>query len=149
MRKAFLILIAIVVAGGTLAARPPKEAVLAEVVTGLVGAFAGFYAGWQASLALEAAFPTEADWIGQLNVGIVFGGIALGASGGVMLGGALFGVEGNLPLCLIGGCLGLGAGALVSIPLYAVAGLDLDMLLVPAAAVVGAVWGFNHGATPR
>jgi len=58
-------------------------------------------------------------------------------------------VEGNLPLCLICGSLGLGAGVLVSIPLYAAAGLDLDVLLVPAAAVVGAVWAFNRGATSR
>lgn len=66
-----------------------------------------------------------------------------------MLGGALSSVEGNLPLCLIGGGLGRGAGALVSIPLYAVAGLDLDMFLAPAAAAAGAVWGFKHRATPR
>lgn len=76
---------------------------LAEVVTGLVGAFVGFHVGWWASLALDAVFSTEADWIRQLNAGIVFGGIALGVSGGVMLGGALSSVEGNLPLCQIGG----------------------------------------------
>lgn len=55
---------------------------LAGVVTGLVGAFVGFHVGWRESLALDAVFSTETDWIRQLNVGIVFGGIALGASGG-------------------------------------------------------------------
>ena len=80
---------------------------------------------------------------------VVFGGILAGACGGVALSGTLLGVDGNLPLCLLGGCLGLGVGALISIPIYALTQADLDLFLVPAAAVGLAVWGFNYGATSR
>ena len=40
-------------------------------------------------------------------------------------------------------------GALISIPIYALTQADLDLFLVPAAAVGLAVWGFNYGATSR
>ncbi|MEW6216802.1 MAG: hypothetical protein AB1543_03895 [Candidatus Bipolaricaulota bacterium] len=149
MRKVLAVVIAAIVAGGALVARPPEEAVLAETLAGLVGAFAGFYAGWRVSLAVEGAFPNREAWVRHLGAGAVFGGIIVGASGGVALTGILLGVEGNLPLCVLGGCLGLGVGALLSVPIYALAGLDLDMLFVPIATVALAVWGFNHGATSR
>jgi hypothetical protein len=85
----------------------------------------------------------------QLAAPLTFGGIVAGACGGVALAGTLLGVDGNLSLCLLGGCIGLGAGALLSIPVYGLLNIDLDLFLAPAAAVTFAVWGFNAGAPSR
>lgn len=58
-------------------------------------------------------------------------------------------MSGNVPLCLLGGALGIAVGALASIPIYVLANIDVDLLPIPAVAVGLAVWGFNHGATSR
>ena len=107
------------------------------------------YLGSQASVLLRDSLSNDGAWGRQASMDVVFGGILAGACGGVALTGTLLGVDGNLPLCLLGGCLGLGVGALISIPIYALTQADLDLFLVPAAAVGLAVWGFNYGATSR
>ena len=98
---------------------------------------------------LRDSFPNDGAWGRELGNDLIFGGILAGACGGVALTGELLGVDGNLPMCLLGGCLGLGVGALISIPIYGLFNVDLDLLLIPAAAVGLAVWGFNYGATSR
>jgi hypothetical protein len=107
------------------------------------------YLGSAASMLLRDSLPNEGAWSAELNKDLIFGGILAGACGGVALTGTLLGVDGNLPFCLLGGCLGLGVGALLSIPIYGLFNLDLDLLLIPAAAVALTVWGFNYGATSR
>ena len=149
MRKALIAAMAVLILGTGAVARPPERAILGEVAGGLIGSFAGLYLGSEASVLLRNSFPNEGAWVHQLGTGVVFGGILAGGCGGVALAGTLLGVDGNLPMCLLGGCLGLGVGALLSIPIYGLLGIDLDLLLVPAAAVGLAVWGFNYGATSQ
>ena len=149
MKKILVAMMAVLVLGTGVVARQPEEAILGEVAAGLVGSFAGMYLGSEASMLLRDAFPNAGAWRAELAKDLVFGGILAGACGGVALTGELLGVDGNLPMCLLGGCLGLGVGALISIPIYGLFNLDLDLLLVPAAAVGLAVWGFNYGATSR
>jgi hypothetical protein len=149
MRTILTTAVVLLVVATVAVARPPEEAVLAEVAGGLVGSFAGMSLGWSASLLLMNSFPDAGSWTRDLTKGAVFGGILAGACGGVALTGALLGVDGNLPVCLLGGCIGIGVGALLSIPIYALADMDLDLLLIPAAAAGLAVWGFNQGATSR
>lgn len=149
MQKLVVLLIVAILGATPLAARPPEEAVLAELAVGLVASFAGMYAGWSVSELLADSFPDDPMLVRQLRMTGILGGIVLGASGGVALTGALLGVNGNIPLCFLGGTLGIAVGYLVSIPIYALTGTDVDLLLIPAAAVGLAVWGFNHGATSR
>ena len=149
MRRTLIAAMAVLILGTGAVARPPEEAILGEVAGGLIGSFAGMYLGSEASVLLRNSLPNEGAWVHQLGTGVVFGGILAGACGGVALAGTLLGVDGNLPMCLLGGCLGLGVGALLSIPIYSLAGIDLDLLLIPVAAVSLAVWGFNYGATSR
>lgn len=149
MRKILIAAMIVLVLATGAVARPPEEAILGEVAGGLIGSFAGMYLGSEASVLLRNSLPNEGAWVHQLGTGVVFGGILAGACGGVALAGTLLGVDGNLPTCLLGGCLGLGVGALLSIPIYSLAGIDLDLLLIPVAAVSLAVWGFNYGATSR
>lgn len=149
MRRFLALTIAVTVTATPLAARPPEEAVLAEVAVGLVASFAGMYAGWSISELLADSFPDNPALARQLRMASIFGGIVLGASGGVALTGTLLGVNGNIPLCFLGGVLGIAVGALASIPIYALTDIDIDLLLIPAATVGLAVWGFNHGATSR
>jgi len=149
MRKVLVAAMAVLVLGTAAVARPPEEAVPGEVAAGLVGSFAGMYLGSEASVLLRDSLSSDGAWGYQLGMGVVFGGVLAGACGGVALAGTLLGVDGNLPLCLLGGCVGLGVGAFISIPIYALTQADLDLFLVPAAAVGLAVWGFNYGATSR
>ncbi len=149
MRKIVVAMMAVLILGTGAVARPPEEAMLGEVAGGLIGSFAGLYLGSEASVLLRDSLPNEGAWVHQLGTGVVFGGILAGAFGGVALTGTLLGVNGNLPLCLLGACLGVGVGALISIPIYSLARIDLDLLLIPVAAVGLAVWGFNYGATSR
>jgi hypothetical protein len=149
VRKALIATMAVLILGTGAVARPPEEAILGEVAGGLIGSFVGLYLSSGASMLLRDSLPNEGAWVHQLGTGLVFGGILTGACGGVALAGTLLGVDGNLPLCLLGACLGVGVGALLSIPIYSLAGIDLDLLLIPVAAVGLAVWGFNYGATSR
>ncbi|MCX6099733.1 MAG: hypothetical protein NTX69_06930 [Candidatus Bipolaricaulota bacterium] len=149
MRKALIATMAVLILGTGAVARPPEEAILGEVAGGLIGSFAGMYLGLEASVLLRNSFPNDGAWGRKLSKGLVFGGILAGACGGVALAGTLLGVDGNLPLCLLSACLGVGVGALLSIPIYSLAGIDLDLLLIPVAAVSLAVWGFNYGATSQ
>lgn len=149
MRKCLVAAMIVLVLGTGAVARQPERAILGEVVGGLVGSFAGMVLGSHVSLMLRHSAEDEAPWVRQLAAPLTFGGIVAGACGGVALAGTLLGVDGNLPLCLLGGCIGLGAGALLSIPVYGLFNIDLDLFLVPAAAVGFALWGFNAGATSR
>ena len=149
MKKILIAAMAVLVLATGAVARQPEEAILGEVAGGLIGSFAGMYLGSEASMLLRDAFPNAGAWRAELTKDLVFGGILAGACGGVSLTGTLLGVDGNLPLCLLGGCLGLGVGALLSIPIYGLLEIDLDLLLIPAAAVGLAVWGLNYGATSR
>ncbi len=149
MRKILIAAMIVLVLGTGAVARQPEEAILGEVAGGLIGSFAGMYLGSEASVLLRDSLPSEGAWGRELSNGLVFGGILAGACGGVALAGTLLGVDGNLPLCVLGACLGVGVGALLSIPIYGLFNLDLDLLLIPAAAVGLAVWGFNYGATSR
>ncbi len=149
MRKVLIAAVVVLILGTGATARQPEEAILGEVAAGLVGSFAGLYLGSQASMLLDDSAAGAPRWIHQVSSTLPFAGIVVGACGGVVLAGTLLAVDGNLPLCLLGGCLGLGAGALVSIPIYALFGADVDVLLLPAAAAALAVWGFNVGATSR
>ncbi len=111
MRKVLVAAIAVLVLGTAAVARPPEEAILGEVAAGLVGSFAGMYLGSQASVLLRDSLSNDGAWGRQASMDVVFGGILAGACGGVALTGTLLGVDGNLPLCLLGGCLGLGCGS--------------------------------------
>lgn len=149
MRKILIATMVVLILGTGAVARPPQEAILGEAAAGLIGSFAGMYLGSQAAMLLRDSFPGEGAWSAELTKDLVFGGILAGACGGVALTGTLLGVDGNLPMCLLGGCFGLGLGALLSIPIYGLFEVDLDLLLIPVAAVGLAVWGFNYGATSR
>jgi hypothetical protein len=149
MKKIVVGMMAVLILATGAVARQPEEAILGEAAAGLVGSFAGMYLGSQASMLLRESFPDGGAWTREAGKDLIFGGILVGACGGVALTGTLLGIDGNLPMCLLGGCLGLGVGAVVSIPIYGLFNIDLDLLLIPAAAVGFAVWGFNDGATSR
>lgn len=147
MRRAVVLIVAAVLAAVPAMARAPEEAVLPEVGVGLAAAFGGMYVGWATSSSVAGLFPDNPALSRQLRMATILGGMVLGASGGVAVTGTLLGVDGNLPLCFLGGVMGIGVGYLLSIPLYILADVDLDLVLLPVAAVALAVWGFNHRAT--
>lgn len=149
MSRAVVLIVAAVLAAVSAMARSPEEAVLAEAGVGLAAAFGGMYVGWAISSSVAGLSPDDSVLGRELRMATILGGMVLGASGGVAATGTLLGVDGNLPLCFLGGVMGIGAGYLLSIPLYILADLDLDLVLLPVAAVALAVWGFNHGATAR
>jgi len=150
MRKLLVLIVAVALAAVPLAAKPPEEAVLAELAGGIVGACVGLLIGLHIVRYIELA--TAENWsrfltvVGDLST---IGFIALGASTGVTLTGTALGVNGNILGCFLGGAGGVLAGIFASFPLIALTGVDLDIVVVPAVTAVFATWGFNLGATSR
>lgn len=135
-------------AGSPVLAVEPEEVVGLEFVVGTLSGYAGGIGGGFA-LAWILAYGAEGwEALGRLLAGFILGytgGAALGASLGVATVGSLFGVEGNLGLCFLGGAGGAG----LVLGLRLITDWDFVFWLLPPAAAAGATAGFNVGAHSR
>lgn len=149
MPKIAAVVLAVVVSCLPVLAAAPRDAVFFEFLAGTVGGYAGAAVG---AIALSWAFSTGAtgwDALARTILGAFLGfagGTIVGSSLGVIAGGSLMGVDGNMGLTFLGAAAGTGVMFGIGI------GLQIPEAILPLAppvAAAAATAGFNVGARAR
>ncbi|MGC9530623.1 MAG: hypothetical protein ACP5G2_08515 [Candidatus Bipolaricaulaceae bacterium] len=145
MRIAAVGLVSVVVSWAAIAGQA-SDPVVPQLLAGTAGGYLGGAVGAYALAAVLSAGAQGWDSLARAIFGAVLGytgGAILGASGGVIWVGSLYGVQGDIPLCVLGAAAGsglsLGGGLAVGWP-------HSFMLLAPPAAAAGATAGFHANA---
>lgn len=149
MRRLVLIGLALLVAGPTVLAVRPEDAIVPELLAGTVGGYGGAVLG---ATTLAWAFSLGATgWESIVRVILggylgFYAGTVVGSSLGVVAAGALFGVEGNVRLAFLGAAVGTAGAFGVA---FSFQTPETILPFAPVAAAVGATAGFNVNARPR
>ncbi len=141
--------LALLVAGAPALAQVPRYTVAAELVGGVLGGYAGGALGALAlSWALSVGY-TGWEALARVIVGAYlgfFGGSIAGASLGVIGVGTLLGIEGNVPLAVLGAATGTGLSFGIGFSLQVP---EMVLPFGPLLSAAGATAGFNVGARPQ
>jgi len=141
-------LVGVMCYGSSLAATPTTGEWLGQLglgtVGGLTGAVVAVTAIAEITPQIESGFGKTAVVIGSLAI---FDG--LGAAAGVLAAGKIWGIDGSISSCILGGLIG-GLASAFTEPLLYLLGIPesvtefFGMALLPILPAVGAMVGFGH-----